>query len=67
LREVWAERGASCCCWEGLIVAVEAVMVPMVSTCFLCCGFALVEGMENGGRRRQEVRRTLGTKKGKCQ
>ena len=28
LREVWAERGASCCCcWEGLVVAVEAVMV----------------------------------------
>lgn len=32
LRDVWAERGASCCCWEGVVVAVEAVMVTV---CFL--------------------------------
>jgi hypothetical protein len=56
LREVWAERGASCCCccWEGLVVAVEAVMVSTVF-CVVVLRFALVEGMENGGRRRQEV------------
>ena len=32
LSDVWAERGASCCCWEGVGAAV--VMVDM-SCCLL--------------------------------
>ncbi len=36
LSEVWAERGASCCCcWEGVGAAV--VMVDM--SCVLCSCF----------------------------
>ena len=35
LSDVWAERGASCCCWEGVGAAV--VMVDMLS-----CAWSLV-------------------------
>ena len=48
LREIWAERGASC--WEGLVVAVEAVMVGLFFLCFVFCGCG--RRMEEGGGRR---------------